>query len=113
MISLDISGSRGKLYGYKGINGVPDAIFRHLVKPKYIVGELKGRRLNPKAKIRGYEYAQIMLYIGILKKKYWLSSVEGRLVYKDSVKHIYFERNLFNEIIRMKPAALTVINRLQ
>jgi len=109
-LSLDIGGSKGRYYRYKGIIGVPDAVFKHILLPRYIVGELKGRKLN--GHVRRYEYGQLMLYIGILKKKHFFSSVKGRLAYKDDIKYSDFEPRIFKEIISKKSAALKTINRL-
>lgn len=111
-LSLDIGGAKGRLYSYKGINGIPDAVFKHCLLPRYIVGELKGRKFG-RAGMRKYEFGQLMLYIGILKKRYFFSSVKGRLSYKDKVLNVDYDKKIFSEIINMKPDALKIINRFQ
>ena len=41
VVSLDIGKVTGRTYRYKNIVGIPDAVFKHILLPIYIVGELK------------------------------------------------------------------------
>ena len=112
VMSLDIGGAKGKMYSYNGVNGIPDAVFKHVLLPKVIVGELKGRVVHNGA-IRSYEFAQIQLYIGMLKKKSIFGRVTGRLAYKHEVILTPYNSRVFKEIIGMKKSALKVLNQFQ
>lgn len=108
-ISLDIGGVKGKMYSHKQVNGVPDAIFKHIIFPQYIVCELKGRKY--KNHVRRYEHGQITLYLGIIKAHYF-GSIKGRLIFKDAVIDIPYQHKTFKEILSVKTPALEIINRL-
>lgn len=110
-VSLDIGKKKGKLYSHKKINGIPDAVFKHVLLPKYIVGELKGRKLGRSA-VRGYEHNQIMLYVGILNQRYW-GFVSGRLAYKDTVKKISYNKAEFKHMLSRREEALLVLNQVK
>lgn len=109
-ISIDIGGAKGRYYRYKNIIGVPDAVFKHCLLPIYIVGELKGRSVINEH-MRQYEFGQLMLYIGMLKNIHWLSSVKGRLAYKNSIIYVNFDPVIFKDITSKKKNALKILNR--
>jgi hypothetical protein len=108
VVSLDMGGNKAKNIFFNGVYGKPDAIFKHILLPKYIVGELKGRLF--KADLRGYEYAQIMLYIGIMKKTRF-GFIKGKIAYKNKVIDIDFDKRIFREIMHCKPKAIQCINK--
>jgi hypothetical protein len=111
VISLDIGKVKGKFYTYKRINGAPDAVFKHLLLPSYIVGELKGRRLAD-TRVRGYEFNQITLYIGLLNHRY-IGFISGKLAYKDQVIAVKFNKGLFKTMVNKRDEAIAILNRLQ
>lgn len=102
--SSDIGGNKGKLIKYKNIVGVPDAIFRHILFPIYIVGELKSRTLKNAA--RRHEIYQLQLYIGIMQKTKPLAFVRGVLAFKNTKIKQKGNRRLFRKLLSKRAALL-------
>lgn len=110
-ISLDIGKKKGKTYFYKNIAGTPDAVFKHILLPIYIVCELKGRTLFNK-QIKKYEFGQISLYLGIIKAKH-IGFVSGKLIFKNQNIAIKYKKSTFKDIVNKKEKALKILNKFQ
>jgi hypothetical protein len=79
--------------------GRPDALFRHRIFFWYfILGELKSRQIrnNPP---RVYDYVEVILDAGLVKKNYYFASVKIILKYKDKTKIIKFSRKNFQRLV--------------
>ncbi len=109
VVSLDIGKVTGRTYRYKNIVGIPDAVFKHILLPIYIVGELKGRRLGYSG-VHGFEQNQVMIYIGIIKKLH-LGYVSGRLAYTDKVVPVKYSKSAFKHMLSRRSAAIAVMVR--
>lgn len=110
VMSLDIGGSKGALYRYKGVAGIPDAVFRHPLWPMYIVGEIKGRKFNNEC--RPHEWNQLMLYVGIVNST-TIGTVRGALHYKDKTIWPPFDKKAFKLMIEQRHHAINILNQLR
>jgi hypothetical protein len=110
VISHDLGNNpKIKYLNYKGVVGVPDAIFKHCLLPKWIVGEVKGRRYS--GTIRDREKYQLTLYLGFVNKKQ-IGTVSGLFLFKNAVVPFAFQRKSFNWLISNKKSAIKELKKV-
>jgi len=89
---------------YAGVNGKPDAIFEDRKKPCIIIGEHKARKY--KAGVRLREYYQVVLYMGIARRKWPSHDVKGLISFDDKVVWVDFDSHVFQALLDLKPEAI-------
>ncbi|WP_213664409.1 hypothetical protein [Stutzerimonas stutzeri] len=89
---------------YAGVNGKPDAIFEDRKKPCIIVGEHKARKY--KAGVRLREFYQVVLYMGIARRKWPRHDVKGLISFDDKVVWVDFDSHVFQALLDLKPEAI-------
>lgn len=94
-ISSDIGGHKGIFIKKDNVVGVPDAIFKHVILPNYIVGEFKSRNLRHR-NVKDIERYQLQLYLGILKRTRLCLKLKGVLAFSDTRISVLPERKTFN-----------------
>lgn len=99
-VATDLYGQKGRFVKHRNVVGKPDAIFKHLFLPKYIVGELKSRSCH--GAISKYERYQTTLYMGMLKKSLFFGQVSGRVGYKNGFKSLTFDKHCFNWLMSLR-----------
>lgn len=109
VVGHDLGKKQKKVFlKYKGINGCPDALFKHILLPIYVVGEAKGRKHNNL--VRSSEAYQVQLYLGIISKQHFFSSVRGIIKYKDINVQIPYCKKTFNNLVCLKPKAIKALS---
>lgn len=97
LISTDLQGRNASVtLSWRGVRGIPDAVFFAKNNKSIVCGELKGRKYN--GHIRLYEYYQVMLYIGLTQRKY-RKPAHGILAYKDCCLKVEFNRDVFEGLM--------------
>ena len=114
VISTDIGGNKPKLtLRYQSVIGDPDAIFRHALLPIYVIGEAKSRKYYGRRSrgITDYEYNQLTLYMGMVKKTRFAISVCGLFRYADTVKPIDLNVKHFLYLLSLQSEAKDFLKR--
>ena len=97
--------------------GTPDALFKILFLPIYVVGEAKSRNLTLNNKghypILLREEYQLMLYMGIVQHLHPFSFVRGLFRFNNSVYPLKYNPKLFKHILKYKKDAIRAINCLR
>lgn len=94
---------------FAGVNGKPDAVFEDRKKPCIIIGEHKARKYKTGVRLR--EYYQVVLYMGIARRKWASHEVKGCLSFDDKVVWVDFDNHVFQALIDLKPEAIEGIIR--
>lgn len=96
---------------YKNLVGTPDVLFKLCILPYWIVGEAKSRSIASSTKQNKYplllrEEYQMMLYLGIIKRKYPYSIVTGVFKFKDQTYPLKYKNKEFRHIYKHKNEAI-------
>jgi len=86
-----------------GITGKPDAAYINYRSSHGIIGEYKSRKY--KGNIKLYERYQVTLYMGMLKSKYRLKEISGRLRYADKCVDVPFDPDLYRRLVLIRDEA--------
>jgi hypothetical protein len=92
---------------FNGVNGAPDAVFEDRKKARIIVGEHKARKHRHGVRLR--EYYQIMLYIGMARRRWHSHEVVGLISFTDKVVWINFDESVFSALVGLKAEAIESI----
>lgn len=94
---------------FAGVNGKPDAVFEDRKAPCIVIGEHKARKYKSGVRLR--EFYQIVLYIGMARRKWPAHEVKGCLSFDDKVVWVDFDNHVFQALIDLKTEAIEGIAR--
>lgn len=101
IVSSDLGGKhKAKRLSGDGVAGIPDALFKSLLKPKMVVGEFKSRKFN--GHVKPYELYQTILYMGLAIKQYGVKEVAGVICYADNRVDVVFDQALFDALMGLR-----------
>lgn len=86
----------------QGVIGQADAIFKSRSDKRFVAGELKGRLY--KGVVRRYEYYQVQLYAGLIKKKYG-AECDCILAFNNKNVQFAFDPPVYEALMRNRKAA--------
>lgn len=113
LLGSDLSGGRDKIWlsGY-GLLGVPDAVFERIEDGHILIGEFKSRAYR--GAVSNYERNQVLLYIGLARKKY-RSQASGLILYGrygcSYCVPIAYSANAFQRLVNLVPECKKAIRR--
>lgn len=104
---------KSNIINYNGVYGCPDAIFKAPCFPIYIIGEAKSRNCNQIENVLSREQYQLVLYMGIIKKKHSFSYVRGVFRFRNEVIPLSYSPKTFNMLMKLKLEAIRTNNCLR
>lgn len=108
LLATDLGGSTKKVrLSFSGVSGDPDAVFEHMKRKKIVVGEHKARNMRGQVKPR--EYYQVILYIGLAKRRWPSHEIVGLISYNDKTVWVDHDQSVFDALIALRPEAVASI----
>ncbi|WP_028113089.1 hypothetical protein [Ferrimonas kyonanensis] len=81
-----------------GVRGRPDAIFFNPFRWRLLVVEYKSRSHRGNPGIKAYEFYQVQLYIGMMRRWY-KPPIQGLLQYRDGREVVHFNPEVYANLV--------------